>query len=124
MKLIKYKKINYLLIIVLCLFGFSACVTTAKFEARMDAKKGLNKDQLIEEMGIPDKEYNAENFTILEYNQSYSGSNTQNSTSVVNGVLVNTATSSPYTIWCKLEFKLVNGIVESYKYRGDLCKSR
>lgn len=124
MKLIKSKKINHLLIIILCIFGVSACVTTAKFEARMDAKKGLSKDQLIEEMGIPNKEYNAENFTILEYYQSQSGSNTENHTSVVNGVLVNTYSSSPYTIWCKLEFKLVNGVVESYKYRGDLCKSR
>lgn len=124
--MINNKTNNIIRLLAICFFIFSlsACVTTAKFEARMDAKKGLNKDQLIEEMGIPNKEYNAKNFTILEYYQSQSGSSTENHTSVVNGVLVNTYSSSPYTIWCKLEFKLVNGIVESYKYRGDLCKSR
>lgn len=102
----------------------TACVTVAKFEARMDAKKGLNKAQLIDEMGIPDKEYKINNFEILEYNQNQTGITSKSDTSIVNGYLINTRTSVPYTEWCKLEFKLVDDIVESYRYRGDMCRSR
>jgi len=117
----KFRKI---LILILASLSLTGCVTVAKFEARMDAKKGLNKAQLIEEMGIPDKEYKISNFEILEYNQSQTGITSKSDTSVVNGYLINTRTSVPYTEWCKLEFKLVDDIVEGYRYRGDMCRSR
>ncbi|KGH50518.1 hypothetical protein GS19_07615 [Acinetobacter idrijaensis] len=120
-------KLRKLLILPIVLAFFSlltACVTVAKFEARMDAKKGLNKAQLIEEMGIPDREYTISNFEILEYNQSQTVSSSKSDTSVVNGYLINTRTSVPHTMWCRLEFKLVDDVVESYRYRGDMCRSR
>ena len=120
-------KLRKLLILPIVLAFFSlltACVTVAKFEARMDAKKGLNKAQLIEEMGIPDREYTISNFEILEYNQSQTGITSKSDTSVVNGYLINTRTSVPHTMWCSLEFKLVDDVVESYRYKGDMCRSR
>lgn len=102
----------------------SSCVTVAKFETRMDAKKGLNKAQLIEEMGIPDKEYRINNLEFIEYNQSRTGTTSSSDSSIVNGVLINTQTTTPYTQSCKLEFKLVDGVVDGYKYKGDMCRSR
>lgn len=116
-------KIN-LITTLLCLLTLTACATVAKFEKRMDGNKGLTKEQLIEKMGIPDKEYQTDNFVFLEYNQRQKTSNTTSSTSVVNGYLINTATSTPHIMWCKLEFKLVNGIVENYRYRGNMCRSQ
>ncbi|WP_180050308.1 MULTISPECIES: hypothetical protein [unclassified Acinetobacter] len=118
------KKLLRLSVASLLVLFLSACVTVAKFEKRMDEKKGLNKAQLIEEMGIPDREYKISNFEILEYNQSQTVFNSKSDTSVVNGYLINTQTSVPQNMWCRLEFKLVEGIVESYRYKGDMCKSR
>lgn len=120
-------KINWLInssIVFVCALSLTACATVSKFESRMDAKKGLNKEQLIDAMGIPDKEYKTDSFEIVEYNQSQTVSSSKSDTSVVNGYLVTTKTSVPYTMQCKLEFKLVNGIVESYRYKGDMCRSR
>ena len=120
----KLKKLLILPIVLVLSSVLTACVTTAKFEARMDAKKGLNKAQLIEEMGIPDREYKIDNFEILEYNQSQTVSSSESDTTVVNGYLINTRTSVPHTVWCRLEFKLINNVVESYRYKGDMCRSR
>ncbi|MDM1330032.1 hypothetical protein [Acinetobacter indicus] len=108
------------------LFGLvlGACATTAKFESRMDAKKGLNKEQLIDVMGIPDREYKTGSFEIVEYNQSRTVSETKSDSTVVNGYVINTNSSVPYTMSCRLEFKLVDGVVESYRYKGDMCRSR
>lgn len=117
------KKISNLSIIF-ALALLSACATTAKFESRMDAKKGLTKEQLINVMGIPDREYKIGNFEMVEYNQSQTVSNKKSDTTVVNGYLINTSSTVPHTMSCRLEFKLVDGVVESYKYRGDLCRSR
>lgn len=113
------RKIGFLLIVLL-----TGCATVGKFEARMDAKKGLTKEQLIDEMGIPVKEYKSDSFEILEYYQSERITLPQNSISTVSGNSIYTNTSGgSYVMDCKLEFKLINGIVANYRYKGDLCRS-
>ena len=102
----------------------TGCVTVAKFEKRMDAKKGFTKEQLIDEMGIPVREYKSDNFEIVEYYQSAKGYIPKTSTSNIIGNIVYTTTSGgAYEMDCKLEFKLVNGIVTNYRYQGQLCRS-
>ena len=97
---------------------------TAAFEKRMEAKKGLSKEQLIDEMGIPAKEYKSESFEILEYYQSDTITLPRNSISTVSGNTVYTnTTGGSYGVDCKLEFKLINGFVTNYRYTGALCKS-
>ena len=76
--------------LVLLLTG---CATVGKFEARMDAKKGLTKEQLIDEMGIPVKEYKSDSFEILEYYQSDRITLPRNSISTVSGNSIYTNTS-------------------------------
>ena len=107
--------------LVLLLTG---CATVGKFEARMDAKKGLTKEQLIDEMGIPVKEYKSDSFEILEYYQSDRITLPRNSISTVSGNSIYTNTSGgSRVVDCKLEFKLINGIVTNYRYKGDMCRS-
>ena len=102
----------------------AGCATTGKFEKRMEVKKGLTKEQLIDEMGIPVKEYKSESFEILEYYQSDRISVPQSSVSTVSGSTIYTNTSGgSYAVDCKLEFKLINGIVTNYRYKGALCRS-
>lgn len=97
---------------------------TAAFEKRMESKKGLSKEQLIDEMGIPAKEYKSESFEILEYYQSDTITLPRNSISTVSGNTVYTnTTGGSYGVDCKLEFKLINGFVTNYRYTGALCKS-
>lgn len=107
--------------LVLLLTG---CATVGKFEKRMDAKKGLTKDRLIDEMGIPGREYKSENFEIVEYYQSGRVNLPNNSASTVSGGVINTTSSNnSFDIDCKLEFKLVGGIVTNYRYKGAMCRS-
>ncbi|MEO3700446.1 hypothetical protein [Acinetobacter ursingii] len=113
------KKLGIALIILL-----TGCATVGKFEARMEAKKGLTKEQLIDEMGIPVKEYKSENFEIVEYYQSDRINVPQSSVSTVSGGTVYTNTSGgSFAVDCKLEFKLIDGIVTNYRYKGSLCRS-
>ena len=103
---------------------FAGCATTGNFEKRMEAKKGLSKEQLIDEMGIPAKEYKSESFEILEYYQSDTITLPRNSVSTVSGnTLYTNTTGGSYPVDCKLEFKLINGVVTNYRYAGALCRS-
>jgi hypothetical protein len=115
--------IKALSLITICI-SMVACATVGKFEKRMDAKKGLTKSELINDMGIPAREYKTEDFEILEYYQSDNVNLPRSSTSSIVGstVLTNT-TGGSYSVDCKLEFKLVNGVVTNYRYKGDLCRS-
>ncbi|WP_151867944.1 hypothetical protein [Acinetobacter soli] len=113
------KKLGVCLLLLL-----SGCATVGKFEAKMDAKKGLTKEQLIDEMGIPVREYKSENFEILEYYQSSHINLPNNSVSTVSGGMINTTYSNnSFDIDCKLEFKLVGGVVTNYRYNGAMCTS-
>jgi hypothetical protein len=49
--------------------------------------KGLTKEQLIDEMGIPVRQYKSDNFEIIEYYQSATGYTPRISTSNVVGVV-------------------------------------
>lgn len=117
--------INKISLIAICV-TLSACATTAKFEKRMDSKKGMTKSELIEDMGIPDRTYKADDFEIVEYNQSNSFSVPSTSISTVtnNQVYTTTPTYGSRTVSCKLEFKVVNNIVTNYRYKGDMCISK
>ena len=111
--------------LVVSVFILSGCATQAKFDKRMDAKKGLTKEQLIDDMGIPDKEYKSDNFEILEYNQSDVISLPNTSTSYLVGNTIQTSTTNnSFNVSCKLEFKLIEGVVSNYRYKGNLCKSK
>lgn len=111
-------------LIIITTVLLSSCATVSKFEQRMDAKIGLTKTQLVDVMGIPDREYSSDNLHFMEYNQSHTGLTTSSDSTVVNGYLINTTSKVPYTTSCKLEFKLVNGKVSSYRYNGSMCRSR
>ncbi|TCB62232.1 hypothetical protein [Acinetobacter terrae] len=104
--------------------ALSACATVGKFEKRMEAKKGLTKEQLIDDMGIPDKEYKSDSFEVVEYNQHDTVRLPNSSSSyVIGNQIQTTTTNNTFDISCKLEFKLVNGVVKNYRYKGRLCTS-
>lgn len=110
--------------IICMLVILTGCATVGKFEKRMDAKKGLTKEQLIDEMGIPVREYKSENFEIVEYYQSGHVNLPNNSVSNVSGGVINTTSSNnSFDVDCKLEFKLVGGVVTNYRYNGAMCRS-
>lgn len=118
MKLIK------IIVLTASAIAFSACATVGKFEKRMEAKKGLTKEQLIDDMGIPDREYKSDSFEVVEYNQHDTVRLPNSSSSYAIGNQIRTTTTNnTFDISCKLEFKLVNGVVKNYRYKGRLCTS-
>lgn len=118
------KNITFKLFVLITTLVASACATTGKFESRMNEKKGMTKEMLIDEMGIPDRIYKSENFEIIEYNQSGEIRLPKNSTSYVGLNQIQTTTyDNSFTSSCKLEFKIINGVVANYRYNGSLCKS-
>ena len=112
-------------IIVLSIILFlGGCATVGKFESKMEAKKGLTKEELVNDMGIPEKEYKSDNFEILEYYQSDVMRLPQSSMSTVAGNTTYSTTGvTTIPIYCKLEFKIIKGIVSSYRYKGSMCRS-
>lgn len=116
-------KIFYSVVLIIGTTMLFSCATVSKFEKRMDAKKGLTKEQLIDEMGIPDREYKTDSFMIIEYNQHDTINLPTSSTSYVAGNKIHTTTSNPLEVSCKLEFKLIDGVVKNYRYKGALCRS-
>lgn len=119
--------ITRILHLILIIFGFvllSACATVEKFETRMEAKKGLTKDQLIDDMGIPDRQYKSDNFEVVEYNQNDTINLPSSSSSYISGNKIQTTTTNnSFDVSCKLEFKLIDGVVKNYRYTGSLCRS-
>ena len=117
-------KLIEVIILTASVIALSACATVGKFEKRMEAKKGLTKEQLIDDMGIPDKEYRSDSFEIVEYNQHDTVRLPNSSSSyVVGNQIQNTTTNNTFNVSCKLEFKLIDGIVKNYRYKGSLCRS-
>lgn len=118
MKLIK------IIVLTTSVIALSACATVGKFEKRMEAKKGLTKEQLIDDMGIPDREYKSDSFEVVEYNQHDTVRLPNSSSSyVIGNQIQTTTTNNTFDISCKLEFKLVHGVVKNYRYKGRLCTS-
>ncbi len=109
---------------ILAFLLLAGCATTAKFEKRMNAKKGMTKSELIEDMGIPDKQYKADDYEIIEYNQSNTGSVPVVNIGTIGNQTYTTQTMTSRTTSCKLEFKIINNIVTNYRYKGDMCISQ
>jgi hypothetical protein len=117
-------KLTKVIFLITSLIALSSCATVDKFEKRMEAKKGLTKEQLIDDMGIPDKEYKSDSFEVVEYNQHDTVRLPNSSSSyVIGNQIQTTTTNNTFNISCKLEFKLVDGVVKNYRYKGRLCTS-
>lgn len=122
------KKLGVCLLLLL-----SGCATVGKFEAKMDAKKGLTKDQLLGQMGIPDREYKGDNYEIIEYYRQGSikmptntyATVTQNSMypALTQNSIYSTTSGGNIDIDCRLSFRLVNNVVQDYSYKGAMCTS-
>lgn len=113
------KKLGVCLLLLL-----SGCATVGKFEAKMDAKKGLTKDQLLGQMGIPDREYKGDNYEIIEYYRQGSIKMPTNTyATVTQNSLYSTTSGGNIDIDCRLSFRLVNNVVQDYSYKGAMCTS-
>lgn len=97
----------------------SSCATTAKLEARMQARIGQNINDVISEIGPPTR-----TFVKPDGNTVYTWANR------------GPATATPYNFfgtqqvqisnsWCDVSYTAgATGIIESYNYNGNQCRSR
>ncbi len=116
-------------LIILIPLLLTGCLGNPFLEKKLEAKKGLTKSQLISDFGIPDREYKADDFEILEYNQSTISS--RNTSDYITGYQNKGLYSQQYQIevpekkiqqWhCKIEFRLIDGVVKNYRYSGNNC---
>lgn len=121
----------------------SGCATTARYEALLNTWVGDNEDSLVSSWGPPQNIYQMRNGKkLIEYSQGrnvqmggYSYTTPQ--TTYQQGVVGNTmysGTSTQYVtqttpvyninLWCKTCFTISsNGIIESWRWEGNNCKS-
>ena len=117
------KKLSLTLLVIL---GLSACATTENYEAILSSWVGSSEEQLISRWGAPDSVYNvSENHKLLTYTDSASYTLPGTSTTQIIGNTLKTTTSPAKTInrHCKTTFSVKDGIVKSWTWEGNSCKS-
>ncbi|MFX7516497.1 hypothetical protein ABTJ36_08940 [Acinetobacter baumannii] len=115
--------------LVLVLLLLSGCIGNPFLEKKLEAKKGMTKSELIKDFGIPDREYKGDDFEILEYKRSSISSRStseyvpvyQNKGLYSQQYLLEIPQTSIQEWHCKIEFRLIDGVVRNYRYSGNNC---
>lgn len=123
------KKYTVLWILVFIVTG---CATTAKYEKVIDSWVGSSEQNLVRSWGPPDQVYDAgDGIKYLTYvtsrNVYIPGSSPTYSTQVIG----NTTYTNSYGgsaaqnihASCKTSFEVKNGVITSWRYKGNDCKS-
>lgn len=116
-------------IILLFPLLLTGCLGNPFLESKLEGKKGMTKSQLIKDFGIPDREYKGEDFEILEYNQSTISSRKtteyvpvyQNKGLYTQQYQLEIPQNKMQEWHCKIEFRLIDGVVKNYRYSGNNC---
>jgi len=117
---------RFLFLFPLLLIG---CISNPFLEKKLETKKGMTKSELINDFGIPDREYKGDNYEILEYNQSRISSSRsteripvyQNKGLYTQQHQLEIPQNKIQEWHCKIEFRLIDGVVKNYRYKGNNC---
>lgn len=120
------------LIIAVMLMLLGGCATTAKFETLLNSWVGSTEDQLVRRWGPPSSTYETGGTKYLTYVQSSSGYVPGVAPSYQTQVIGNTAYTRPtggmpgygYTDRCTVNFAVQNGQIVSWRYEGNMCRSK
>ena len=102
------KRITVALLLLLCL----GCATSKKYEANLDLYKGQPFNLVKLYWGAPTSSYTVGDLEMYVYSQT--------GATVATG---NRNFAMAQTFWCETTFIVRDGIVRSWKWRGNACKS-
>ncbi len=112
------KKILFLLILL------TSCATYEKYAIYLDSFIGMDKVNLIDTWGVPDKSYQLDkNTEYLTYKQSVQEYIPGNAYTNNYGTYSYTSFTPGYTVneWCDTTFVLQNNKVIKWQTKGDSC---
>lgn len=120
------------IIAILLLFGTAACATTEKYEARLNAWLDRPEGALIEAWGPPNSFYESGGKKYLSYTSSTTGyvpgtAPSYRSRIVGNRVYTDSYGGTPgwiYNLHCRTTFTVEDGVIKSWRWQGNDCKSR
>jgi len=109
----------------------AGCVTTAKFEDKLNSWVGHSEDDLVRSWGPPSGVYETANSKYLTYARSAQGyvpgvAPSYQSYAVGNTVYTRPVGGSPgfaYSQQCNATFELVGGVIRSWRWEGNACRS-
>jgi hypothetical protein len=119
------------LAIVLTLM-LAGCATTAKFAEKVDANIGKTEAELVKAWGPPDSVHTVGESKWLSYLRARSGSVPSVPPIYTTSVVGNTVVSTPsggipgytYSLTCKVDYEIKQGIVQSSRFEGNGCRSQ
>ena len=109
-----------------------ACATAEKYEAVLKTWVGSNESSLISAWGPPDSVYENAGEKYLTYSKSSTGYVPGTAPSYSTRIIGNTAYTTTYggspgyayNQNCKTTFTLLGGIIKSWRYEGNACRSQ
>lgn len=117
-------------IVLLTLF-FVNCATTGKFKNALDSYLGRNSQELVNIWGYPERTFqnpvgNGNTIFVYETKSQYTTDQVADKQLDKNGNSTTTITGGiTYTYWCNTYFEInSSGIIISYIFKGNNCKSR
>lgn len=109
-------------VVMLALVVLSGCATTANYKRNCDSFIWAPESKLVEKWGIPDGSYDAGGgIKFFKYKRQRSEAIAF--TNPGTKFSAPTTTVSSYDLTCETVFKITNGFVESYEFKGDDCVS-
>ena len=96
-----------LLFYCLVVLALSGCCTAEKYERHLNARLGIDENELIEQIGNPSSVYDTNEKRSLEYKYSNFFCNQYGC----------------FTAWCTTQYMIKDGKVDRWSYNGNNCCS-
>lgn len=104
---------------MVAVLAITGCATQAKYEESLRSWEGSDASDLVARWGVPLRTIDLDGGKkAYEY---YEG---QNNAIYGRNPYSNTVTQTNYQVGCATTFIISNGKVESWSYRGNICRSR
>lgn len=121
---------NLSLVLLLCLL--IGCATTANYEKILNSWMGMSENSLVSSWGPPNNFYESGGTRYLTYAKSRSGYVPGVAPSYQTSFVGNTAYTTQvggypgfiYSANCSTTFTINNGVITSWRYEGNACRSR
>ena len=121
-----------ILILVVCIF-LSSCATEERFRQYLSNTMGVPEEELVLNLGVPDRTYNVGTLRVVEYTfsqSSYVPMYQQQTVYHKNAYGQNIGSSSQWvdngyytSSTCMISFYLQNNRVINWRYKGNGCKA-
>jgi hypothetical protein len=113
-------------------FALAGCATTENFERKLQSWVGNTEDALVRSWGPPSSVYETGQSKYLTYARGAQGyipgvAPSYQTTRIGNTYTTQAVGGSPgytYNQHCTATFELVGGIISSWRWEGNACRSR